>query len=475
MKKIIFVLLLITAFGLSAQDLYISGSNTAEYIYKSADDSLKNYFEDELNLTLDYNKISLGLTFNAYLPKYDENAPIENLNSDDIEYEWEERYVNYSGDNIEFRAGTIEDYFGSGMTFRAYEDEDLDHDNRLEGFMGYFANDYFKTKAIYGVTESKNYADKNDAFYGLEASSNYDFITLGGKALGVREQVLADYYSNRKVYGSELTLAFDALDFYVEYAYSDLENINKSEYGHGLYTNTSLYVGDFTFTGGYKYFKDFDYRFIDLPTLNHADEPLDDYQAIGSDEEGFLGEISWNNSFGDLMASYAEAWSSDFDYKLSNGYGELQKEFGENIFTFEYEHFERKHKSINTWSKELTPAIVADIPVTNNFKLHLKTEYEMIEEVHGSEETEHIEPLLQTDFLFNNFGISIITEVQMEDLSDTDNADFWLGGEVKASIMDNTDLLIFAGKQKGGSVCRNGTCKEVKPFEGIKFEITTKF
>ena len=114
MKKIIFVLLLITAFGLSGQDLYISGSNTAEYIYKSADDSLKNYFEDELNLTLDYNKISLGLTFNAYLPKYDENAPIENLNSDDIEYEWEERYVNYSGDNIEFRAGTIEDYFGSG-------------------------------------------------------------------------------------------------------------------------------------------------------------------------------------------------------------------------------------------------------------------------------------------------------------------------------------------------------------------------
>ncbi|OQY38254.1 MAG: hypothetical protein B6226_03920 [Candidatus Cloacimonetes bacterium 4572_65] len=478
MKNSLLILILLTlTFAVTAQDLYISGSNQAEYIYKSAEDSLKNYFEDELNLTVDYKNLTFGITFNGYLPKYDENAPIQNLSSEDLSYEWNERFVAYSGDEIGFRIGTLKESFATGMVLRAYEDEDIDSDTRLEGAMSSFQNDFIKAKALYGVLESKSYDDKNDSAYGFEISTTNEFFALGVNALGYRELATPNYYTNRKVYGSNLAIFLSNLDFYSEYAYSELENefVEGDLDGHALYANSNLYVGDFTLSASYKNFEKFNYRLNDLPTLNHNDEPLDDYVEVGTDEEGAMGEITWENDFAKLFSSYAEAWSSDFNYRLSNGFIELEKEFGHNVITLEYDHFERLNKSGDAWTKELTPAILADVPVNDKLSLHLKTEYQMKEEKHGDIETEHIEPLIQTDFMFGDYAFSLITEAQMEDLGSFSDAEYWVGAEFKAALMDNTDIIIFAGQQKGGKVCRNGACKQVQPFEGLKIEITTKF
>jgi hypothetical protein len=77
--------------------------------------------------------------------------------------------------------------------------------------------------------------------------------------------------------------------------------------------------------------------------------------------------------------------------------------------------------------------------------------------------------------MYKNYALSLVTEAQMEDLSSISDADFWLGATLSAAIVDNTSINLFVGKQKGGKLCQNGTCKYVMPFEGLKFEITTKF
>ena len=472
--RITLILILVLTCGIVSADLYISGFNTAEFIHRTAQDSLKNYFENELGVTVDYNRLSFGITFNASFPSYDDNQPLAELSSRDLEYEWEERYLAYTGDNIGLKVGTLSESFGTGMTFRAYEDSDIDHDTRLEGAMTAFHYDRFKTKAIYGVTPNSNDEEKYDSFGGAELSYASDYYVLGGTALQVRERITNTMYSNRKVYGTNLNLFFDFMDVYGEYAYSELENTDMF-YGHGIYANTNFYLGDFTLSGNYKKFKNFDYDLNDLPTLNHADEPLDEYVRIGLDEEGAMGELTWDNSFAKVFTSYAEAWSSDYNYRLSNGYIETSKQLGNNLLTLSYEHFERNNKSGEAWTKELTPTVSIDIPLQNNFSIYLKGHYTVVEKEHLGDLTEYVEPLLQTDFMYKDYAISFITEAQMDDISSISDADIWFGAALKAAIMDNTDINLFVGKQKGGKVCQNGTCKMVRPFEGLKLEVTTKF
>lgn len=473
-RRIALILVLILTCGIVSADLYISGFNQAEFIHRTAKDSLKNYFENELGVVVDYNKLTFGIAFNAYFPKYDENQPLAELRSRDLEYEWSERYLAYTGDNIGLKVGTLSESFGTGMTFRAYKDADVDIDTRLEGFMTSFHYDRFKTKAIYGVTPSANDEEKYDSFGGAELSYTADDYIIGGTALQVRERITNTMYSNRKVVGANLNYFLDFMDIYGEYAYSELENIDMF-YGHGIYANTNFYLGDFTLSGNYKKFKNFDYALNDLPTLNHADEPLDEYLEIGSDEEGAMGELTWDHSFARMFASYAEAWSSDYSYRLSNGYVETSKELGGNLLTLSYEHFERTNKAGGKWEKELTPTVSIDIPLEDSFSIYLKGHYAFVEKESLGSLTEHVEPLFQADFMYKDYAISFLTEAQMEDISSISDADFWFGATAKVAIMDNTDLSLFAGKQKGGKVCQNGTCKEVRPFEGLKLEVTTKF
>lgn len=473
-KKVFISLIIMAAFSLINADIYISGFNQAEFIHRTAQDSLKNYFENELGVVVDYNKLAFGITFNAYLPKYDDESPLQDLRSRDISYEWDERYLTYTGENIALKVGTLSESFGTGMTFRAYEDEDLNHDNRLEGAMTAFDYARFKSKAIYGVTPVPDVQDKDNSFAGLELSLSDDYFTWAGSAIQIRERITDTNYSDRQVFSSNLNFFLDFMDIYGEYAYTELES-TKMIYGHGIYANSNFYFGDVTFSTFYKKFKNFNYDLNDLPTLNHADDVLDDYVEVGLDEEGAMGELTWDGDFLKLFSSYAEAWSSDYDYRLSNAYIETSKHIGSQLLKLSYEHFERKHDSANSWSKELTPTASIDIPFQNGFGLYLKTHYSMISEVHLGEETEKVEPLLQTDFMYKDYALSLVGEAQMDDISSITDADFWLGATLSAKIVDNTSLNIFLGKQKGGKLCQNGTCKYVTPFEGLKFEITTKF
>ena len=81
--RITLILILVLTCGIVSADLYISGFNTAEFIHRTAQDSLKNYFENELGVTVDYNRLSFGITFNASFPSYDDNQPLAELSSRD--------------------------------------------------------------------------------------------------------------------------------------------------------------------------------------------------------------------------------------------------------------------------------------------------------------------------------------------------------------------------------------------------------
>jgi hypothetical protein len=69
----------------------------------------------------------------------------------------------------------------------------------------------------------------------------------------------------------------------------------------------------------------------------------------------------------------------------------------------------------------------------------------------------------------------VIGEYEFEEWEDFGKKSMWIGSELKTSLSHNTELKLFAGKEKGGKVCRNGVCKYQSPFEGLRVELSTSF
>jgi hypothetical protein len=52
---------------------------------------------------------------------------------------------------------------------------------------------------------------------------------------------------------------------------------------------------------------------------------------------------------------------------------------------------------------------------------------------------------------------------------------YWLGFEMDVNFLQNHNLLLFAGQDRGGIKCTSGRCRYVDPFEGIKLTLRSTF
>lgn len=282
-------------------------------------------------------------------------------------------------------------------------------------------------------------------------------------------------YSEQDVFGGRMSLNNSQMDGSIEYAASSKYHQDIPERnGYGIYANGNVYLGDLNVSAAYRKYHKFDYSLHDLPAVNYHNEPLTDATA-GLDEEGPQGEIRYNHGEDNsIQVNYAEAWSSDQKNKMNDLYTEFDQKFEKWQMTVEYSHLEKKEIEIEHWSKDLTPAVTFDFNVAGN-PAHIRAEYEYIEKQNQQVTSFHFEPLLQTDYHYKQYGLSIITETEIADFSDFGRARYFINGEFRTTILSNTDLLFFAGKQKGGKVCRNGSCKYVSPFNGIRLTLSTRF
>ncbi|MCD8479340.1 MAG: hypothetical protein LRZ88_03300 [Candidatus Cloacimonetes bacterium] len=72
-------------------------------------------------------------------------------------------------------------------------------------------------------------------------------------------------------------------------------------------------------------------------------------------------------------------------------------------------------------------------------------------------------------------GVSLGLSSHWDDFSSISQSRYMPNIEAKYPLFSHSEILIFAGKEAGGKVCRNGVCRFVAPFEGVKAEFTTRF
>jgi len=463
--------------------LFLNGLNETTYIYRTAKDSLNSYFRDAFSFSMGYRDFSLGVKFLAELPKYstDQNQLMDELNPNKLDVKWTERYLEFERDNLILHGGTITESFGSGMVLRAWEDLEFDTDTRLDGFLVKY-NKGIKLKAMYGALPNRNQATKYDLVYGADTElpfmNNYDF---GVSILTLRTLNALNIYNQQDVYAGRLNWTFDEMDGSVEYAKTALFNnsgANHEGTGINAYTNIYLkpsYVKSVTLGAGYKSYDKFQYRVQDLKTNNYHNETLADNLTTGEDEEGLQGSMSVVLT--DEMTynvNYAEAWNSDFKLRMSDLYTSFEWQCGNLVLLAEYGQTEKLDKVIDHWQQDLTPAISVSMPFMD-YSFTSKFEYEYIEKANHDETQWHYEPMLQADLGMGKLSVSLAAESQWKYMEDVTKGRYWANCEVKYALFNHTDVTLFAGRQAGGKVCRNGTCRYVAPFQGVKLEAVTRF
>lgn len=457
--------------------LQINGINEAQMIYRSVPDSLNVYFRDSFAFNMAYRNFRFGMKFIGELPKFSNQQTelMPELDPNRLTLGWQELYAEYQMDAFSLHAGTTTETFGQGLTFRSYEDLEFDEDHRIESFLVKY-DDKLKFKAFYGALPSPAYLQKYDLAYGVDAQYPvYDGIQLGASALALRNLGALNRYSFRDVFAGRMLFNWHNLDTYSEYAISKNYRLaGGSQDGSALYINADYMLGAVQMGAAYKRYEDFSYRLQDIPLANYHGETLSDVLPSGLDETGWQARAMVNITAQiSLMADYAEAWDLDQDRKMNDLYLELGY-LGAQEYLLSYSHIEKVDDTLSQWQKEYYPAIEAGIQAWGT-ALKLKAEFKTVEKQSFTNQYSHYEPQMQADFSLGKLGLSLGLSSWWADFDSIASSRYSPSIEAKYPIFTHSDILIFAGKEAGGKVCRNGVCRFVAPFEGLKAEFTTRF
>ena len=480
MKYTLLLLLLVSITLLSAQNvLFVNGSNESQFIYRTVEDSLHTYFNDTFGFNLAYRNFSFGMKFIAELPKYstEQTELLDELDSNRLELGWQELYASYEKDAWKIYTGITEESFGNSIVFRSYKDLEFDIDNRLESFL-FSYNDVFKLKAIYGAIENPAINGKYDLAYGTDLQSpNFQGLSLGASAMAFRNLLTTNIYNQRTIFAGRLNYATEYIDLQAETAVSKLYHQPgiDTKNGKAIYVNGSYYFGPVTLGGAYKQYDKFQYRLNDLPTANYHNETLSDASATGEDEIGWqvFGTVSFTDGL-DFTADYAEAFNSEKIKKMNDAFFAL--EYSGNSFSLltSYSHIEKVDESSNSWQQDLIPALQTNFTWLK-IPVQIQAEYKKVSKQRQEAESEHYEPKLQTDFTFKKLSLSLCAQSNWEEISEIFDSRYWASAQIKFPLFEHSDIILFGGKEAGGKVCRNGICRYVAPFEGLRVELNTRF
>lgn len=470
---------IILATSLFAQNtLSINGLNEAEFIYRTAEDSLNAYFQDSFSFNLAYRNFGFGMKYIAKLPQYstEQAELVDELNPSQLELGWKELYASYSKDAFYIHAGTIEESFGNGLSFRSYIDHEFEDDNRIDGFLLKY-DDKYSLKAFYGAIENPDNPGSYDLAYGADLfSPAVSGIRFGASALSFRNYA-AVAYNQRDVFTGRAQVNWSYLEAYVEYANSETYKQTglPTSFGSAIYANADLSLGVLQLGGAYKKYDDFQYRLHDLAMANYHNETISDAIPTGLDEEGWQarGSLTLSECLS-LTGDYAEAWDTPKDRKMNDLYASLDWAKDSSVMSASYSHIEKVDDSGQYWQKESTPALSVGIPVFSK-PVMIKGELATIEKQVSATLVEHYEPKLQADFSIGKLALSLGAQSYWKEIGKYMESRYWAAVEAKYPLASHSDITIFAGKEAGGKVCRNGVCRYVSAFEGVKAEISTRF
>jgi hypothetical protein len=263
--------------------------------------------------------------------------------------------------------------------------------------------------------------------------------------------------------GASLDIAslFDFVDIYAEYDVSRSDYGYLELHGHAAYVSANFYYGNFSVLTEYKDYKNFNFKFNIPPTADHEQEHFPKM-----DNNGFRIEPQYyfENTNTSVFFNVGRFESPSYDYTLYHIYGGLEQwDLFDRMYIYTYVGKRRIPDDTIKFHFDSTTAISDFNSILFTF-IHRD-----IEDIYGEYKEDELtlgyarSPWLSLSFLWQYTERPVIDK------------NHFFGGEVKADLLENLTLMLFAGSLKGGVICSGGACHYEKPFKGVKLSVLYRF
>jgi hypothetical protein len=477
------VLLAVLVASAAAVEIDARGSASGDGRYHTEEHAV--VIDSRIDFDVDIGPFSFGGAYRAY--DYGEGSynPRGILPVYDI---WH-RYVEGRSGDFTARGGHYFSTFGRGLVLRSFEEASLEHDTSLDGII----TEYEPGKAAFAGLAgeaSERVSDVRTNTHRVRGGRVQTWLGsrvsiaasgLDRSATLVDEEIeLPDSLSRFSDYvvGAETEAWLGPVSIAGEFAYRDGDYYPKLKRGdrdgHGFYL-TGTFNNDWsTLLAEYKNYYRFENYLINPPTcvkdhiwilMNRATHQVD-----LDDERGFLTEAT-------LMPG--------MDLQLTGGASESRTRNGD---LSHWEIFGQWDNTVplwgiaavaGSWSREYTHGKFTEYVtgvIDFEFEAGALEVLEIELEAQSTEEpsADKYESYYASMAVYPRPSVTVSASTEATTEKGLDR-DFWLFGEVRASVTDDVEVALGGGSERGGKKCSGGICFTEPEFVGVRLRFITYF
>jgi hypothetical protein len=465
MRKLCFFLLLAAIAPLFA--LTIQGENLFEY---DRPDSLQfDEFLNKLNLDVMENNFMAGVRF--YLRERTDSL------ADGVET-IDRRYFSWKQEKFKATFGNFYQTFGRGLTFAAFEDDNINLDRYMDGVLLKAGVRHFSTTAMVGrgtneLTGNEVMSKGGEAAIGLFPLNQ---VVIGGSFIRADvfpQDVTSVYeYDLPALY---LTVNHKGFEFYTEAAEKqDVYNKDAAK-GQGLYTTLGYSQPGYGGNIEYKNYYKMDFDFNSPPPCTKSGYNINN----NADELGYKGEfnispintIAFNGGYAKISTKNSDEYRreifGDGKYSLKDNKGFIQGYYTYTalmgILTTNDYYMSKYHE----------PAIKASYKLLDRHTVTTYTQVRLYEHDLLGKYKEYYGYIVYNYSPY--FKLVFSGEKSQRNDPYSNNRNKWGYGQVIVPVTSDHELSVMYGSERGGLSCAGGVCKYKDPFKGIRVVLRSNF
>lgn len=507
---VLFVLIIQTG---NAAELSIRGGNLLRwargdgYLQGSGIKTQEFWFENITDLAATYNNFEFGLSNSIFQPS--EFGEVQGRISA-IDF----KYLEYRRSFLTLTAGNYYATVGRGLALNLYEDYALNFDSNLEGARAVVNTDYLNLLAFQGrsypsISPEGSRVREGDLMGSLVQFKPHPIGSLGGYYLYVPDSAAtSSSYPETRMPGGFLDFSKGPIGLYAESVlqyvqdgsadpyYGNYFAVDYTGYGFGIVFDYKDYnfkkFGSFT-TGGTTTAEILAYQNPPIVQREFTTTLLSKHPhlPVFNDEVGFQVEGTYQPIDPLTLTLNFSRSSAHRRESLIPSLHEEDAPFWELFFEGEYVHptgdWLRLDAGVNEevkvtgpkdervsyfWQKKQAVAVEGThyLDSRNSIALHV--------------ETMHVDDVKEEEVFWEYFatigfsrspwgGLTLIFETTGD--PDAGVRDHWIGSELTLNFLQQHNLLLFVGQDRGGLKCTSGRCRYVDPFSGVKLTLQSTF
>jgi hypothetical protein len=272
--------------------------------------------------------------------------------------------------------------------------------------------------------------------------------------------------------------------------FAEFALIQKTQYiteeklnGHGIYLDSSLYLGNFTLAFEFKDYLNLDFEYNRPPLLESEEIPIMSNQFIkdARDVTGVTGRIDFYSPPHTLLLwsklAFFQEKPDTFPREVVHLYAGMEKNFKETGWLKMIAGYreERSSSLAYYYTSGRTPHLQFNLSYPLSEKYSLEGEFEA-KDFKGKWVDYYERRSFISLHKASHWILTIIFDQTTDPLvrSVKDKRDWW-GLELEFKFTPANSLRVFYGADKGGVKCSGGLCKFFPPFEGLRLEGMFRF